>query len=120
MFSFIKEYDLKSIKQKLQILFFLNVIDIVLTIILLDTGLFEEANIFMRYIVNNTFLSIIIKVGLVALLLIALYYRIQTATINQLKISNKIIVSSIAIYAFINLTHVIWSFLAIISLVTNK
>ena len=116
MYFSIKKHDLKSIKYKLEILFLLNVTDILLTIILIKTGLFEEVNILMKLVVNNTFLSLLIKIGLVSILLVGLFYRMKTATIKQLKIANKIILSAIFVYGLINLSHVAWSILAIITL----
>jgi hypothetical protein len=44
MIAFIKNYSLDNIKNKLLMLYILNVTDIVFTLLLLSTGFYMEAN----------------------------------------------------------------------------
>lgn len=94
------------IKHKLIGLYLLNVLDILFTLILLNTGMFIEINPIMTYIVSNTWLSILVKVLLPALLLLVLSSRIQNASINQLKVSHKLINIILAFYCSVNISHI--------------
>lgn len=108
MLSYIKGYDLNNIKNKLGLLYFLNVMDILFTVILLKTGLFVEANPFMVPIVNNPVKLSIIKIIFPALLLAFLFFRIRKAKEHQLIISNKIINGALCGYILLNLSHLFW------------
>lgn len=91
IFLFIKGYSYENIKKKIQLLYFLNVTDIIFTLILLKTGMFKEANGVMVNIVENPTLSIMVKVVIIGLLLYYLVKRMLMATDKQLYISNYII-----------------------------
>ena len=108
MKSFITNSNLSNIKIKFFILYFLNFTDIIFTIILLDTGYFIEGNPFMKQFIGNTLLSLGIKIIVPALLLILIYYRIQSATFTQLKKSNRLILIGLSIYTLVNLSHIFW------------
>jgi len=108
MKSFIISFNLHNIKAKFLLLYFLNCTDIIFTIMLLDTGYFMEANPLMQPFIENILLSLGIKLIIPALLLISLYHRIQNATFEQLKKSNKIIIFSLSIYTLVNLSHIFW------------
>lgn len=107
-------HDLKSnkllqFKYKLLFLYLLNVLDILFTLFLLKTGMFIEINPVMIKIVGNIYLSIIVKVLFPALLLLALYMRIQNASLKQITISHRIINIILIFYAAINISHIICS-----------
>ncbi|MGG7077597.1 DUF5658 family protein [Clostridium sardiniense] len=116
IFLFIKEYSYTNIKRKLQLLYILNVSDITLTLILLKTGMFKEANGVMVNVVENPILSILIKVGLVGLLIYYLIKRMINATNKQLLMSNFILNGALGIYLIINLMHISYIFLYLILL----
>lgn len=108
MVSFIKDFSLNSLKLKLLLLYILNVIDIVFTLILLETGCFEEINILLVSIINNIPACMAIKVFIPAILLLYIYIRLKKATEKQHKTSNIIINFGISIYAIINMSHILW------------
>ncbi len=108
MLLFIKTYTLDNIKQKLVILYLLNVADILFTLLLLATGFYIEANLFMSKAVQSLFASFILKIVLPALLLFYLYIRMKKANKKQLKQSNIILNIATAIYFIINISHLIW------------
>ncbi|MBY0756499.1 DUF5658 family protein [Clostridium sardiniense] len=116
LFLFIKGYSYTNIKKKLQLLYILNISDIILTLILLKTGLFKEVNGIMVNIVENPLISIFIKVGLVGLLIYYLIKRMTNATNKQLLISNFILNGALGIYCIINLMHISYIFLYLIIL----
>ena len=107
-------HDLKSnkllkLKYKIFSLYLLNVLDILFTLYLLNTGMFIEVNPIMIKIVSNTYISIIVKIVFPALLLLALYIRIQSASLKQLIISHRIINIILIFYTSINISHIICS-----------
>ena len=108
IFLFIKGYSYKNIKKKIQLLYFLNVTDIIFTLLLLQTGMFKEGNSVMVNIVENPTLSIMVKVVIIGLLLYYLVKRMLMATDKQLYISNYIINGSLGIYTIVNLIHIVY------------
>lgn len=108
MITFIKNYSLVTIKKKFILLYVLNVLDITFTLLLLQTGYFQEANILMMKAVQNPLISLLIKVIFPAILLSYLYRQIKDADISQLKVSNIAVNISLTIYALVNLTHLVW------------
>lgn len=119
MVAFIKDYNLDSIKKKLFLLYLLNVIDVIMTLLLLRTGLFREVNFIMAKVVDNPIASLLFKVILPALMLYYLYLKIKEsvdlgyedpASIYQdLKVTNIGINISILIYVLVDCSHIIWT-----------
>lgn len=120
MLAFIKKYSFEDIKYKLLILYLLNVSDIIFTLLLLTTGLYMEANILMVKAVESIPLSFILKILLPAALLFYLYIRMKKASEKQLKKSNIIINIAIAFYILINISHIVYSLLFGLFLLTSK
>lgn len=108
LIPFIKNYTFESIKYKLLILYLLNVTDIFFTLILLSTGFYMEANFLMTKAVQSFFASFILKILLPAALLSYIYIRMKSASKKQLKQSNIIVNIATAIYASINILHLIY------------
>lgn len=108
MVAFIKNCNLENLKTKLFILFILNVMDWILTLYLLGTGFFREANIFMVKIIDDCAIGFILKVLFVAIILLFIYYRLFDATERQLSQSNLLINGIVVIYALINVSHIIF------------
>lgn len=108
MMNFLKYSSLKTIRKKFLILYLLNIMDIILTLLLLNTGFFVEANKFMLEIVQEPLLCFSIKVIIPGLLLHYIFRRIKKATDKQLRYSNYIINSAIFVYFLINSTHILW------------
>ena len=108
MFQFIKQSSLSTIKIKLIILYILNISDILLTLILVRTGLIIEANPVMASIIENSFATFFVKGIIPALLFIYLYYRLQSATPKMIKLTNFCIFILLEFYFFINCLHLLW------------
>ena len=113
--SVLKTGDLGSIRRKLITLYIMNITDIILTILLINTGSFLEANTIMAPLVNNKqLLSITVKVVMPFVLLLGIYQRMKEATEKQLYQSNIIINGCLILYGIINISHVVCSTLYII------
>lgn len=108
MLAFIKNYNLVTIRRKFILLYLLNVSDIVFTILLLQTGYFEEINFFMVKAVQNPYASILLKIILPAILLFYMCHRIKSAEASQLRASNIAVNISLTIYTLVNLSHLVW------------
>ena len=114
--SLLKTRDLPLIRKKLTTIYILNVTDIIFTIVLLNTGMFLEANAVMAPLVNNRqLLSIFIKLVIPFVLLLGVSQRMKEATEKQLYQSNIIINGCLIYYGLINISHVVWSTLYIMS-----
>lgn len=113
MISLLRNYDIKSIKNKFLILFILNALDLFFTKILIGIGFCYEGNIFIRGIIENNYISILFKIFIPAILLFCLSHRIKSATILQLKRSNTIISLCIFFYIFIVFSQLIFLFLSV-------
>lgn len=108
MIAFVKNYSLEIIKKKFILLYLLNVTDIIFTLLLLQTGYFEEVNVFMVHAVQNPLASMLLKVVLPALLLLYAFRRMKKADLSQLKASNIAVNISLGIYTLVNISHIIW------------
>ena len=108
MIAFVKNYTLFAIKKKLILLYFLNLFDIMFTLLLLSTGLFIEINQFLVDQLDHPGRVVLIKVILPALILLYIYIRIQKATQRQLFQSNIVINLVTCFYLLINISHLIW------------
>lgn len=115
MINLFKRYDFDTVKYKFKLIYALNVIDILYTIILLRTGKFFEGNIVMQSIVKNEILSIVLKIGLPLLLIYYLVRRMRDATNKQLIIANIFINFCLILYMITNLLHVFWTIFYLIS-----
>lgn len=107
LISFIKNCTFENIKCKLLILYVLNVTDVVFTLLLLSTGFYIEANTLMENAVQSLYTSFILKILLPATLLFYLFFRMKKANEKQLKQSNIIINIATAVYALINVSHLV-------------
>lgn len=106
--NFIMNYSLKNIKFKLLILYMLNIMDIIFTLLLLNTGFYREGNFLMLKVVQNTSVSLLLKIILPAVLLIIIYSRMKKAADYQLKISNYFINGITIFYVLINVLHFVY------------
>lgn len=103
-----KKYDLETIKHKFIIIYLLNTSDIFFTLLLLRTGKFYEGNAFMRTIVNNETVSVILKLGAPIVLLYVIFVRMKAAADKQLLKANILINACTILYAAINFSHLFW------------
>ncbi len=109
MIAFIKNNSLIILKKKFILLYLLNVTDIIFTLLLLQTGYFTEINLFMTGIVQSPLISLLLKVLFPAVLLYYLYQQIIDAELDQLRVANIAINISLAVYAMVNLSHLLWT-----------
>jgi hypothetical protein len=106
--------DLDMLKKKMIMLYILNVIDIIFTLLLVKTGMFKEANFIMApFINNNQVVSLFIKVILPVFLLLVIASRLGKASDRQLYQSNILITICLVIYFLIDISHIVWSALYI-------
>ncbi|TJX14516.1 hypothetical protein E9840_05440 [Tissierella creatinini] len=99
---------MKCLRSKLIVLFLLNVLDLLFTLILISTGKFLEINPIINKILDSRVNLYIIKIVIPLLLISYLFIRLRKAEKHQLIISNKIISGALIVYVFINISHIFW------------
>ncbi|MGF7144686.1 hypothetical protein HNQ56_003118 [Anaerotaenia torta] len=109
MIAFVKNHSLIIQKKKFILLYLLNMTDILFTVLLLQTGYFKEANIFMAKIVVNPVAGVLLKMLLPALMLGYLYRQLQEDDEEQLRVSNIAVNFSLTVYTLVNLSHLVWT-----------
>lgn len=98
---------LNNLRNKLYIVYALNVIDWMLTVTLLDTGSFFEANPIARTFINSIALGLIIKC-IVPFILVFLVNRfMHILEFAQLKKADIMISFGLTVYLAVTLDHII-------------
>lgn len=113
MLYLLKNYSPKALSYKFILLYILNCTDILFTYTLLKTGLFYEANFIMTSIVTDPYLSFLVKILIPLVLIIRLIPRLPILTSTSLMLCNVALTFILAIYLFINSTHLYYLFLFI-------
>jgi hypothetical protein len=108
MFAYFKQCEYPNVRNKLFIIYALNINDIQLTWFLLKTGMFIEVNPVMDFFIATTYLAVITKVVLPAALLFYVGFRLRSANESQLRVSNIVINVIFIIYTLINIMHLFW------------
>ena len=101
-----KSHESYSFYYKLGLLYFLNIVDWICTEALIDSGHFVEANPVMQPVLENFWLTLLIK-GILPLVLIlgcALIYKL--AEIGRSKTAERLLTVGIVSYALVNLWHI--------------
>lgn len=96
-----------SFYYKLIFLYFLNIIDWICTEVLIGSGRFYEANPIMQPVLQNFWMTLLIK-GILPLVLVlgcALIYKL--ANVEQGTITNVLLYIGIIAYALVNLWHIL-------------
>lgn len=96
-----------SFYYKLIFLYFLNIIDWICTEVLIGSGRFYEANPIMQPVLQNFWMTLLIK-GILPLALVlgcALIYKL--ANVEQGTITNVLLYIGIIAYALVNLWHIL-------------
>lgn len=94
---------------RLIIIYALNVSDYVLTLILLESGIFAEINPILVMPINN-FYGFLLKCIVPLALLLFLRHRFRTISEKQIKPVRYILDCTLGLYAIINIFHIFWIF----------
>lgn len=98
---------LKNLKNKLYLVYTLNVLDWILTILLLKTGYFYEANPIARTFINNAQLGLIIKCLIPFIMVFIVNHFMHILDFSELKKADMIVSFGLTVYLAITLDHVI-------------
>lgn len=101
-----KGHESHSFYYKLGLLYFLNIVDWICTEALIGSGHFVEANPVMQPVLENFWLTLLIK-GILPLVLVlgyALIYKL--AEIGRSKTAEMLLTVGIVSYALVNLWHI--------------
>lgn len=89
------------------IIYALNVSDYIFTLILIQSGIFQEINPILSMPINN-FSGFILKCIIPFILLLYIRHRFRNAAERQIKPIKYILDCTIGIYAIINIFHICW------------
>ena len=101
MIKLLKDLSTDKLRDKLTLLYTLNAVDIVFTFGLLKTGLFKEINSIMVSVVDDPFLSIIIKLIIPALLI-----KLEELPNGNLKLCHICVNVVLIVYTLITIMHI--------------
>lgn len=94
-----------NLRNKLFLIYILNVTDIIFTLILLKTGSFYRANSLIRVLMSNSLLSLFIKLVVPLLLIHIIIKAIKKASYRQLYFSNIVANIFLGLFIAVNLFH---------------
>lgn len=112
--QFYRASSLRALRGKLALLYGLGVSDALLTLLLLQTGLFREVNFLLDKAVGNPAGFLGLKILLPGLLLGLLALRLGGATGRQLKIGNLPLSFAVSLYGLVNALHLFWLLLYLV------
>lgn len=108
MREMVKKFSTATIfDKKLIIIYALNVSDYILTLLLLNSGLFAELNPLLSIPINN-FWGFVLKCIVPLGLLLVVRHRLRDISTKQIKPVWYILDFTIGLYAIINIFHVFW------------
>ena len=96
---------------RLPVLFILNILDMAFTLVLLETGLFIEANPMVAWMLKNDARLFAFKALLPALLLVYLGLRMRKASERQAALAVRMLDILLVFYLLINALHLVWMLL---------
>lgn len=102
--------SVKRMITKFTLIYILNCTDILFTYTFLKTGEFYEVNVLMQPIVSSPYLSILVKILLPGILILALLPRIQEENNWSTRLCHLCMSVVLLIYIFINCTHIYYLF----------
>lgn len=106
MIKLLKDLSQNKLRDKLTLLYILNAVDIVFTFGLLKTGLFKEMNSIMVGVVEDPFLSIMIKLIIPAFLIIYILTKLEDVSHTNLKLCHICVNIVLIVYTLIALMHI--------------
>ena len=117
LINWLKGYSLNNLRNKLILIYILNVLDWIFTLLLLSTGLFEEANPIMKIVIDDVILSGCAKIILPLILVLFIWSKIKplgVKAVESLKRSNiwisicLIVYMSVCVYHMFNICTYVW------------
>ena len=106
MLLYFKNYHPHVMAHKLSMLYLLNLVELILSMILFHADVSTVTNPVVIYVMNHPWLMILLKASLPAILLGYLfYYLTQTESAKIIHLSNLGISALLVIYGFMNLVH---------------
>lgn len=114
-----KSKDIKIVKRTFIGIYILNVTDVIFTLLLLNTGLFMEGNIFMRQIIHNAPLSLAVKIFIPLFLMLYVFHRLNhtETTFKVLRMTKIGLFTTLSVYGIINVLHLFYIYTSFDTLV---
>ncbi len=102
---FIQRINSRGLRIRMLLLYALNILDMVVTKFLLQTGKFREMNPVMALALQNDWVTLLLKLLLPAVLMIYLDRRLRLADARHLKLSARVLEVLIAAYCIVSMLH---------------
>ena len=96
-----------NLVKKLYFVYFLNVLDWVCTVILLNTGMFFEANPIANSFIHNVFIGFLLKCVVPFVLVFIVNRFMHILEVSQLRLADMMISFALTVYLAVNLDHII-------------
>lgn len=93
--------------QKLYFVYFLNIVDWVCTVLLLDTGKFYEANPIARTFIDNIWLGFLLKCIVPFVIVFGVSRFMHILCIKELRFVDTLICFALTVYLAVTLDHII-------------
>ncbi|MBQ8539069.1 MAG: hypothetical protein IJ433_05415 [Ruminococcus sp.] len=93
--------------QKLYFVYFLNVVDWVCTVLLLDTGMFYEANPIARTFISSIWLGFLLKCVVPFVVVFGVSRYMHILGINELRFVDMLICFALTVYLAITIDHIV-------------
>lgn len=102
---FLQRCNSSTLRIRMLLLYALNILDMVVTKFLLQTGKFREVNPVMALALQNDWAILLLKVLLPAAFLLYLDHRLREADAWHLKLSARVLEALIAAYCIVSVMH---------------
>lgn len=107
---FMRRCDSGALRIRMMLLYALNILDMVVTKFLLQTGKFREMNPVMVLALQSDWATLVLKLLLPALLMVYLNRRLRVLDARHLKLSVRALEVLIAAYCVVSMLH-LWLYL---------
>lgn len=102
---FMQRCDSSALRIRMLLLYVLNILDMVVTKFLLQTGKFREVNPVMALALQSDWAPFLLKLLLPAVLLVYLDRRLRTVDGRHLRLSARVLEVLIAAYCIVSMLH---------------
>ncbi len=102
---FLRRCSSNALRMRMLLLYALNILDMVVTKFLLQTGKFREMNPVMALAMQSDWAPLLLKILLPAVFLVYLDCRLREADARHLKLSARVLEVLIAAYCIVSVMH---------------
>ncbi len=102
---FIRRCTSSGVRMRMLLLYALNILDMLITKFLIQTGKFREINPVMALALQSDWATLLLKLLLPAVLMSYLYRRLRLINVRHLRLAARALEVLIAAYCIVSLLH---------------